>query len=82
MNKKYAQDYRRRKREEAAAQISMRDNEMLELARRLRHCTHASFLGAGPRAQALQALQKAIDKVGFVVTGDREYFYAGSSSIG
>ena len=63
MNKKYAQDYRRRKREEAAAQISMLDKEMLELARRLRHCTHASFLGAGPRAQALQALQKAIDKV-------------------
>jgi hypothetical protein len=30
----------------------------------------------------LQPSQKAIDKVGFVVTGDREYFYAGSSSIG
>jgi hypothetical protein len=30
----------------------------------------------------LQALQKAIDNVGFVVTGDREYFYPGSSAIG
>jgi hypothetical protein len=30
----------------------------------------------------LQALHKAIDKVGFVVTGDREYFYAGPSGIG
>jgi hypothetical protein len=52
-NRKYAQDYRRRKREEAAAQISMLDNEMLELARRLRHtrefpwrwAARASFAG-------------------------------------
>ena len=79
MNKKYAQKCRRRKREEAVARISMLDKEMLELARPLRHCTNASFLGAGRRAQALQ---KAIDKVGFVVTEDRKYFYAGSSSIG
>ena len=60
----------------------MLDKEMLELARRLRHCTHASFLNVGPRAQALQALRKAIDKVGFVDTSDREHSYAGSSSIG
>jgi hypothetical protein len=49
-NKKYARDYRRRKREEAAAQISMLDSEMLELARRLREfpwcwAARASFVG-------------------------------------
>jgi hypothetical protein len=59
----------------------MLDKETLELVRWLRHCTHTSFLVAGPRAQALQALQRPIDKVG-LVTGDREFFCTGSSSIG
>lgn len=40
------------------------------------------FVVPGPRTEALQAPQKAIDEVSFVVIGDREYFYAGSSSTG
>lgn len=80
MNKKYSQDYRRRKHDEAAAKISMPDKEMLELAPASPLHTRVSLVLG--HARALQALQKAIDKVGFVVTSDREYFYAGSSSIG
>src|SRR5690349_5299994 len=56
-----------------------RDNGCL--SSRACFAAHASFLGAGPRAQALQALQKAIDNVSFVVTGECEYFYPVSSRI-
>jgi len=78
MNKKYAQTIadgsaRRRPRRSRCS---------------IRRCSSAGFAAAHTqvslvlgRAQALQALQKAIDEVGFMVTSDREYFYARSSSI-
>lgn len=83
MSKKDRRAYAQQREEERRAVIrKMLDEPMLELAGRLRNYTHSAELGSDPRSIALASLQKAIDDLAGVVTGDREYFHSRSSSIG
>lgn len=83
MTRKDALEYRRLKRAEMARQIQHdKDEPLLELLRQLRPYTFGAELHDDPRALAMRKLHAAIDDVAEAVTGDREYFFAKSSSIG
>ncbi len=69
-------EYRRQKEAERRAEPSLRDQELLVLMGRVRNFTYGGELGDDPRCLAQRALQKAIDEMAGVLTGDPEYYYA------
>lgn len=82
MTAKYRAQYRKQQRVDQAARISAVDEAALELMRKLRTHTYGRALLDDPRSLATAALQKAIDDMAEVITGDPEYFYAKLHSIG
>lgn len=83
MSKKYAAEYRKRKRHEWARQIrGDKDQPLLDLLEKVRPYTHGAELGDDPRSRALRDLAAALDDVGEAMTGDPQYFWAKGHSIG
>jgi hypothetical protein len=70
MTAKYRAEYRKQQREKWAAEISLADQEMLEVMRKLRPMTSGG-LGDEPRGVASRVLQLAIDDMAGIITGDR-----------
>lgn len=79
MTAKYRAEYRKQQREKRAAEISTHDREMLEAMRKLRPFTYGAALGDDPRCVATRVLMLAIDDMAGIITGDREYFWAGDA---
>jgi hypothetical protein len=84
MNRKQRErrDYLQWKRELQGPILTVREQKMLELMRKLRTFTYRSDQGCDPTSLALQQLKKAIDEVAAALTGDWEYFWAEHHSIG
>jgi hypothetical protein len=66
----------------AGPQLTVRDREMLLALGKARDFTHCCALGDTPWHLALQRLRTAIEDVGTLMTGDREYFYGKHHSFG
>jgi hypothetical protein len=75
MVSKYAQEERRRRKAEQAAQISVADYETLDLMRQVRRQVGSCELMTNPRAIASQAVYKAIEEWAELVTGKPKYFH-------
>lgn len=74
-------EYQKWKREMAGPQLTLREQEFLDVLAKARAFTHGSDAGDTPWLQALQRLRSAIDEVGSRMTGDQTYFHAKSHSI-
>lgn len=75
MVSKWAQDEKRRRKAECAAEMSEMDREALELMRHLRRYVGGYEYREGERAEVSRALHAAIEKWAEVVTGDDKYFH-------
>lgn len=83
MTKKYAAEYRKRKRAEWARQLQAdKDKPLLDLLEKLRPYTFGAELRDDPRALALRDLKAAIDDVAEAMTGDPQYFWIKNHSMG
>jgi hypothetical protein len=56
--------------------LTVRDQEMLAALDKARNFTHGADAGDTPWHLALKRLRTAIEDVGTMMTGDREYFHA------
>ncbi|MGM4885289.1 hypothetical protein AB8A20_07925 [Tardiphaga sp. 604_B6_N1_1] len=80
MISQWSRDERRRRREEEAAKPHPHHVIMLELMRQLRPHTYGAIYDT-PNSVAAPALQKAIDEMAGVITGDAQYFHAKPHSL-
>ncbi|MGJ5137327.1 hypothetical protein ACQR1V_05015 [Bradyrhizobium oligotrophicum] len=76
MTRKERLDYQKWKREREGLQLSLRDQEMLDVLTKARAFTHGCDLGDNAWCLMMQRLRDAIDDVGTLMTGNREYFHA------
>lgn len=76
MTRKERLEYQKWKREREGPQLSLRNREMLDVLAKARAFTHCCDLGDNAWCQVMQRLRAAIDDVGTLTTGDKEYFHA------
>jgi hypothetical protein len=82
MTRKERLEYLKWKREMTGPQLTLRDQEFLDVLAKARGFTHGCDLGDNAWCLALQRLRSAIDEIGSRMTGDREYFWTKGHSIG
>jgi hypothetical protein len=82
MTRKERLEYLKWKREREGPILTVRDQEMLAALDKARNFTRAADAGNSPWHLALQRLRIAIEDVGTMMTGDKEYFWTKSHSIG
>jgi hypothetical protein len=76
MTRKERLEYQRWKREIAGPQLSLREQEFLDVLAKARAFTHGCDLSDNAWCQTLQRLRSAIDDIGTLLTGDPEHFHA------
>ena len=82
MTRKERIEYMKWKRERTGPHLTVREQEMLAALDKVRNFTHGADAGDTPWHLALKRLRTAIEDVGTMMTGDREYFHAKHHSIG
>ncbi len=75
MVSKWAQDEKRRRKAERAAELTPNEREMLELMGKLRVYVGGCELIPGRRAEASHALWLQIESLAEVITGKPRYFW-------